>query len=350
MSAGRGGILPRMPTPAFRALVLPAFLVAAGCGGDPPPLYGDTPVKPGGGGGGGGGPMDCSTPCKCADRGPPDFSREMSGKQSGAGDDQQKAALVRANHWRTTAGLLALDANAKIEQAATAHANFMATNDRNKCWPGAHDENLTCKGATGQWPWDRMEAAGYDWSGASEVINWANDAERAVDEWMWTVYHRQPFMDYGMLETGFGYADGGGKTNNVMDFGIAKGASAKAPEKPAVFPLPGQTQVPLGFSGAESPQPPAPDTGWPSGQIVSLHFPTKTWAVTEHHLFSTAGGMCVEVPHVYIDRTNDDNLKDANDVFFYANMPMTNGTEYVAEVVGTMNGAAFKRTWAFKTQ
>lgn len=338
-----------MLKPALRALVLPAMFVvmsaAAGCGGEPPPLYGDTPVKPGGSA-----PLDCSNPCKCAERSAPDFSREMSGKLAPGSDEAQKTALIRANHWRTAAGIAAIDANEKIQQAAMAHASFMAANDRAKCWPGAHDENLSCKGATGQWPWDRMSAAGYEWAGASEVIDWEPDAQRAVDGWMWTVYHRQPFMDYGMLETGFGYSDGGGKQNNVMDFGIAKGASAKAPEKPAVFPLPGQTEVPIAFSGAESPQPPAPmGTGWPSGQIVSMHFPTKTWTVTEHHLYSNAGSACMELPHTYIDRTNDDNLKDANDIFFYANMPLNNGTEYVAQVTGTMNGASFTRTWAFRT-
>ncbi len=311
------------------------------------------------------GARDCTNPCLCADRGNPDFSRENTGHQAADSDERQQAALVRANHWRTAAGLAPLNGDAQIQAAATAHAQYLQNTPQASCWPNPHQEVMTCGGFTGVNMGDRMTTAGYQWSRASEVINWESDAEHAIDGWMWTVYHRQSFLDYRMVDTGYAYRDGqfGGRpaTHNVMDFGLPRSSSPQAPAGPVVFPVPGLTNVPRSFRGdLEGPTPPAPGggaTAWPrgvsSGTVVSMHFPGNNWTITDHHLFSAADSACTEVAHTYISKDNDPNLNrgtPSNDVFLYANEPLAAATEYVVSMSGTWNGQEFTRTWAFTTQ
>lgn len=212
-----------------------------------------------------------------------------------------------------------------------------------------------------------MTAAGYNWSRAAEVINWESDVDRAIDGWIWTVYHRQPFMDWRLVEIGYGREQGllNGRTvyHNVMDFGAPRsGSMAQAPSAPVVFPVPGQSDVPPAFRGdLEGPTPPAPGGSggpWPrgvaSGTVISVHFPVSDWQVTAHRLFVHNGAACTEVPHTFVSKENDPNLNrggmGANDVFMYANEPLAARTEYVVQVEGTVNGAPWSRTWAFTTR
>jgi uncharacterized protein YkwD len=329
-------------------------LSLAACG-DPAMMPGDGgPVRP----------MNCTNPCVCADRGPPDYRYEGTGTPATTASAEQRAGLVRANRWRTAAGLNPLNGTTEIDLAATQHAQFMASNP-SSCWPGAHFQNPTgCMGFTGRDPGARMTAAGYPWSTYGEVIDWADTPERAVDEWIWTVYHRKPFLRWEYIHVGYGRVNGpyNGRTafHNVMDFGTPR--SGERPSQPstfAIFPVPGQNDVPTGFRGdLEGPTPPAPGTlgAWPrgvsSGTVISAHFVENNFDVTSHELFrsSPAGNTCEPVEHTFISKANDMNLRNAPDVFMYANEQLQSGTEYVVRLRGTLNGGNFERAWAFTTR
>lgn len=354
---------PRRPT-ARRALLvaLAASGVLAACG--PSGMTADDGGAQQDAAPSGDGARNCDNPCACAERGAPDFSREASGQLSPSSDDAQRAALTRANHWRTAAGLAPFAANAEIEQASTAHSTYLATTPQATCWANPHVEVATCTGFTGAQMINRMQSAGYSAQRASEVINWEATPEQAIDGWIWTVYHRQPFMDYRYTETGYGRVNGpfGSRSafHNTMDFGARQGGPAAMPQaQPAVFPVPGQTNVPPAFRGDfEGPTPPAPaSTGrWPSGTVVSVHFPNAMWTITAHRLFQSnpAAGTCTEVAHTFVSKDNDPNLNRggsaANDVFLYGDTALSAGTEYVVQVEGTFNNAPYARTWAFTTQ
>jgi hypothetical protein len=218
-------------------------------------------------------------------------------------------------------------------------------------------------GFTGVGPGDRLTAAGYSWGNVSEVINWEADPQHAVDGWIWTVYHREPFLNYQLIETGFAETSGtlGGRPSqfNVMDWAAPLGSNGNPPPDPIVFPVPGQTGVPNSFAGyLEGPTPPSP-TGtnpWPSGvhsgTVVSIHFPGMNRTITDHHIFYNAGGACMDTPHTYVASETDTTLNRfmSPDVFMYANQPLQGGTEYVVQVTGTVNGNPWTRAWAFSTQ
>ena len=66
-----------------------------------------------------------------------------------------------------------------------------------------------------------------------EVIDSANDGNTAVDGWIWTVYHRMPFMDARLLDTGVGLEG----MHAVMDFGTLLSAKLGSRTSPKVTPI-----------------------------------------------------------------------------------------------------------------
>lgn len=310
-------------------------------------------------------PTNCSNPCVCADRGPPDYRYESTGAPAESASDDQRAALVRANRWRTAAGLAPVDGESNADTAAQRHAQFMATN-ASSCWPGSHFETdmAGCNGFVGRDPGARLTASGYAWSTYGEVIDWSDTPERAVDDWIWTVYHRKPFMRWEFVHAGFGRVNGpfNGRMafHNVMDFATPRsGRSGTRHGTFAIFPVPGQTDVPTGFRGdLEGPTPPAPGTlgAWPrgvsSGTVVSAHFNDNNFSVTSHELFvsNPTTNQCDPVEHTFISTANDANLRSSPDVFLYGNTELAARTEHVVRLRGVLNGANFERTWAFTTR
>ena len=287
----------------------------------------------------------CASVCEGALVSPPNFSGENSGTAAAGGTAEQNLALVRANHWRTAAGLPAFNANVQINTAAQNHAHFMATTP-DDCHAGAHNEEMsysggTCAGFTGQWPWDRMNAAGFEGSAYAEVIDWETGANDAVDGWIWTVYHREAFMDVSYNVLGYGTES----DNNVMDFGRQGGSSNSG--EPALFPVPGQTGVKPDFNGLyEGPRPPTPDDGdWPSGTVVSVSFPSDM-TITSHAIYDAD---CNPVAHSAHSPADDAN---AGDGFFYmyADDPLASHTTYTAEVHAMVGGTPWSAVWSFTTQ
>lgn len=357
----------RAPHRGALVVALASLSVACGPGGG---MNGDAavdaaPVARGwqmGGGDGGGIPANCTNPCTCADRGPADFSREDAGMPSPTSNADQQAALQRTNHWRSAAGLQPINFNEQIEQAAAAHAHLMATTPQGTCWPGVHNEVVgpQCPGSTGADPGARMSAAGYSWRGYGEVINWEQTPAGSIDGWMWTVYHRQPFMSALYPEAGWAREQGGSLgMNTVMDFGVPRtGATPPAPTQPWIFPPPGQTGVPTRFAGwTEGPTPPAPVSlgAWPrnvfSGPVLSVHFPNTNFAIREAHLYVASS--CAPLEFTQLSYMNDANLRRSSnspDVFFYANAPLASMTEHVMQVTVEFNAMVMTRTWAFTTQ
>ncbi len=344
------------PSRLRNSLLFVASIAGAACGGPMMTPSDDAgPVRP----------SNCTNPCVCADRGPPDYRYESTGTPAPTATPEQRAALVRTNRWRTAAGLAPVDGEENADEAATLHSQFMATNAAS-CWAGAHFQTNAagCTGFTGRDPGARLTAAGYSWSTYGEVIDWADTPERAVDEWIWTVYHRKPFMRWEFVHVGYGRVNGpyNGRTafHNVMAFAAPRsGRSGTRHAAFAVFPVPGQSDVPTGFRGdLEGPTPPAPGTlgAWPrglsSGTVVSAHFNDNNFSVTSHELFRSnpESNQCDPVEHTFLSTANDMNLRNSSDVFLYGNEQLAARTEYVVRLRGTLGGANFERSWAFTTR
>ena len=145
-----------------------------------------------------------------------------------------------------------------------------------------------------------------------EVMAYVGHGRTAVGQWLDSVWHRIPIVSPDVDEAGYGKS---GRCD-TMDFGLSTGTSEP---RNLVYPFDGQTEVPRAFSGRESPEPPAPPEGWPSGYPISLNAPGMT--VREHTIVVDGG--TENIPHIFIapgDARAHDLLVD--EFFLYTHRPL----------------------------
>lgn len=155
------------------------------------------------------------------------------------------AALEHANCFRLEMGLQPGSLDPVLDDATQAHAEYMLENSVLD-----HQEVADNPGFTGEWVWDRLEAAGYalePGSSWSEVLAEGEGARGSIDRWMNSVYHRVPFTMPGWRAVGFGRADPYVGMTFVMDYPAGYRSSV-------LYPSDGQTGVPTTFDS---------DTEWP---------------------------------------------------------------------------------------
>jgi uncharacterized protein YkwD len=252
----------------------------------------------------------------------------------------QKRAVERANELRNSIGLWSISEHAQINAAAQAHADYIAF-AFNEGHDETHGESSYYTGAAF---WDRMDAAGYAGQPMSEVISYINDPVAAVDGLIATVYHREPFFDPYALEMGYGGASGPSGRTDVINFG---GTSTLCEtDVLVVFPPNGAVGVPTSWDGMESPTPPAPPFGYPSGPIISVHG-SADLSIDEHKILLGDA----EVPHTELTSSNDPNgAVGAGHYFLYPHVPLRSRTAYKMIVTGQHGGAAFHLRWSFTTE
>ena len=114
--------------------------------------------------------------------------------------------LQMTNNWRVSNGLPALSVNALLQQAAQAHADNMARQDKY----GDTDQNgHILDGHDFIW---RLAQVGYNWSVAGENVaynfGYANPAETLANQWWESAGHRANILDADYTEIGIGVAQG----------------------------------------------------------------------------------------------------------------------------------------------
>lgn len=251
----------------------------------------------------------------------------------------QKTAVERTNELRNSIGLWSISEAAPINDATQAHADYLAN-----AFADAHDENHPeSEYFTGAAFWDRMDAAGYAGQPMGEVISFIDDPVRAVDGLVATVYHRMPFFSPYALELGYGGATGPLGSADVINFG---GTSAPCQGSVlVVFPPDGAVDVPISWDGLESPTPPAPPQGYPSGPILSVHG-SDDLVIDEHKILLGNA----EVPHTHLTSDNDPNAHiDPTHYFLYPDAPLRSHTTYKVLVTGQHGGQPFHLRWSFTT-
>lgn len=259
------------------------------------------------------------------------------------------AALNAVNTLRLAAGAACASLDMKIVQAASAHCTYFQMNKGGDamCTANAHMEVMGCPGFTGESPVDRMRAAGFMGFGGGEVMAFVNNPERAVQTWVDSVWHRLPILDPTTTVLGYG-ATGSPANCDTIDFGPGNRAAASTV---IVYPYDGQVDVTTTFDGSrEGPMPPAPPTGWPSANPITLY--AQQPMITEHVL--TVDGTTEPIEHVWLDSNSD--LLDASNkgylrgsVFMYANEPYMPNTKYRVRMAGTHAGGTIDKEWTFTT-
>jgi hypothetical protein len=246
------------------------------------------------------------------------------------------AALELENDVRLAMGVPCAAMVEEINTAAQRHCEYYSSNS-GSCVANPHSEVMGCAMFVAERFDQRMRAAGYGGSPASEDMAFTGNGAAAVQMWIDSVWHRTPVLSPWMRDVGYG----GTSNCDTMDFG--RGASTPA-NLIAYYPHGGQTGVPTSFDGRfEGPMPPAPPTGWPSGYPITIYL---QGTVTEHTL--TVDGDATPIEHVWL--TPDDSFLLSTEFVMYANRPLTGGTTYRVHVVGTGRDGAVDLDWTFTTR
>jgi uncharacterized protein YkwD len=189
----------------YLAGALALLLHAAAAGDDPMPgeasdgAPGKAPLKaavrhPGGATGCSGG---IASPAPPADTGRArSRSAEEPGPPASAADSEagswlnpmQQKVLERVNYHRRLAGVPEVEAEPRLVRAAQSHASYVDSTNR----IGHYETDLTNEHYTGHGPFDRIEAARYDYAEAGEVVARQSSTRPrvAIDALVTAIYHR----------------------------------------------------------------------------------------------------------------------------------------------------------------
>jgi hypothetical protein len=269
---------------------------------------------------------------------------------------QQQTALQIINQTRAAMGSPCATEVPALITSATNHCEYYATNANvtgscnSKSDP--HGETSGCLGYVSSDLTMRMRAAGYMGQGSSEVMAFNDDPTQALAQWIGSIYHRTPTLDPWTRDFGYGSAT----ACDTIDFGV--GAGSSTPSTTIVsYPYDGQTGVGLNFyGGQESPMPPMPSTGWPSGFPIHVYMPATNITLTTHEFGVDGGAM---LSHQVMLPQNS-MMYLVNALVLYGDAPLTSQTKYRVHVAGTRqnmsffgggsSSAQFDVTFAFTTQ
>ncbi|HIN85496.1 MAG TPA: CAP domain-containing protein [Myxococcales bacterium] len=265
--------------------------------------------------------------------------------------ESQEKALWWVNTFRARAGLGPLDEKSSLNNAAQAHASYVLHNadlyDNKQL--SVHEEMSDRPGFTGVRFWERMEHAQYASNAFREVIAYQAHPAGAVAHWMETVYHRLPLLHPSARHMGYAQLTNGDSQINVLDMGTGNVDPLTIPDGVA-WPPPNARDVSLSWDGLESPQPPAPAGGYPSGPVITLTFPPIKLIEITHHKIVDLDQNSAALAHVLLTPNNDPNLHGESSIALYTNNPLSPGHSYQVTIEGIVDDHHFKRSWRFTTR
>ena len=285
------------------------------------------------------------------DEGSDDGGRVVNGYNvpKNASDDQL-AAMSRVNWYRKNVGVALMDMDQSLNQCSQSHADYYThyakEYEAGKIPGGAHQESSKFPdGFTGESFGARCKAAGYKGQPGFEVMGFLSDPVKAVDGWVATVYHRIPIVSPDAIEGGYG----GSLYNaeyvarcDVMDFGYK---AHKDKSLVIVYPFVNQTGVPVSWNGAENPQPPKPNTGYPSGPVITAHTSANVPLKISGHKLTGPNGS--EIDHVW--HPKGDNQFMSATWAMYSHNPLPPSSKFTVTLTGTLAGKNWSRIWSFTT-
>lgn len=177
-------------------------------------------------------------------------------------DQRRVAAFNQFNTVRQGAGAGLLAQSAALDASASSHAKYLTDNGFNTA-DSAHDETSGLPDYTGANPFTRMQAQGYSYSFATEVIGDIGSSSATSDcvgDLLDTVYHAVSMLSR-VTDVGFGFGSGTAAGMCTIDMGSPLSGSARQiPPSGAIvaYPYDGSTVAHGTFRVSnESPRVPA---------------------------------------------------------------------------------------------
>ncbi|CAA9295096.1 MAG: hypothetical protein AVDCRST_MAG77-5114 [uncultured Chloroflexi bacterium] len=267
--------------------------------------------------------------------------------QSGGNVDEAVAWL---NGQRLAAGSPPVTLDPALSAAATAHARYLALNKDHPATLGlhSHEQDMGLPGAT---PEGKESAA------KSNISRGHTSVLQAIQALTYVPFHRLGMLDPRLQQIGvgvvpfenperFGYSV-------VIDVGSAVDIRAPRTERPAVYPVPGQTDVPLAFPGNETPDPrdPTPGKGKEVGFVITVE--------------PTCGELAAPRQFVLRDETGNDvpvwtltlgtevgavgGSRKVHQLMAFSQAPLRAETAYRVTASGACGDRDYNLDWTFRT-
>lgn len=194
-------------------------------------------------------------------------------------DALRTAVLSQVNGYRALASAPAVTEDLSLDIAALAHAEYLVANG--SLWGGgfsAHSERADLPGFYAVSSSDRVLKAGFAHFKVMEEVfrghtpavvassPWT--AAEIVAGWVDAPLHRRGVLDQSVSQVGFGYATDGVYHAYVLESAQDHLATSH-PSDVQPYPANGQTDVPLSWSGGESPEP-FPGLDYPTGYPLTV--------------------------------------------------------------------------------
>ncbi|MDQ6917764.1 MAG: hypothetical protein M3Z98_00245 [Candidatus Dormibacteraeota bacterium] len=250
----------------------------------------------------------------------------------------RKQALDRANGFRSTAGTPALVESAPQAAAALAHSYFWLFNFGQAAVADVriHEEDPSLPGAFGADSLARAQHFGYTGSRTAEDISHAYQPVAAVDHWVDAVLHRLALGDPEAATAGYGEAQVGALSIQVLDLGLG----AASTHGPVVYPAADQANVPSSFLGNEIPDP-SPAARYPTGYAITFQVGSASTLKVQAAQLAGPDGKAVSGYPV------DPTRLGANQWGVLPTLPLLPGGRYTFQLNGTIDDQAFSKTWSF---
>ncbi|MFT6163191.1 MAG: hypothetical protein ACJAZO_001822 [Myxococcota bacterium] len=180
---------------------------------------------------------------------------------SGKASDNAISAVTRGNCYRRLVGQAPARVDMDFSNASRAHARYVDQNGFFRSETTGAQESPENPGYTGEWPWDRLAAQGYDAVDQNDgtVMYWSlplpsvGTVTNEVDVWMDHWITRQILLQPGVVDSGYGRSGDVSVYENVSEF-----PSNDRVDSPFVYPADGQSGLPIsivnGFAGEVVPE------------------------------------------------------------------------------------------------
>jgi hypothetical protein len=293
-------------------------------------------------------------------------SKPASGCSNGvASSADARLGMEYFQRFRKHLGLSCVSTPDYAQAAAGFHSIYMADHfsilGNDECALDGHREKRGCHWFSGESPSDQMVANGMpaDDLFVTQVTGECLGCELKPTAFMAGMmagpYHRRSMMRPWATMAGYStffqsHLQLDTWANALYTSGKKSEAGTIASSHPNIFyPIPGDSNVPLRFNGIETPQPPAPPTGWPSGYPVTIVANTNAVITGTAFCLVESNGTCTHVPHVALVNSVDART-EKNVGQLYGHRQLLPNRVYRVQFFGSFNGVAAAPWWEFRTR
>ena len=282
----------------------------------------------------------------------------------------QRQMFDTLNQIRIGGGFSALEQDARLDQAAKAHADYGITNYypdgvgsaqlsvvTPDGWFTAHTELLGVDGFTGARPANRVAMTGYQAVTTGEVISYKFGQKPGLEPDMSiclslllnSVFHRAALLDTSYLDIGIGISKPVTDKNGfilrqcVIDFAAKQAAPVLPQGWFGIYPFDAQTNAQLAM-GPERPDPivSAPVKGGP----ISIQTASRQNLLVTSFVLRDASGLAVNSK--VLTRTDSTFLR-TNEAYLVPIRSLAANSSYFVTFSGTSNGTLINKSWTFRT-